>query len=86
MSDDCWLDTGDVVLVNMPAEWHPELGIRIYPAVVLYRNGNYGEHGLDVQVFCSPYHVYDKDGQVSDHITVTPGNGPGQYGQKAGVR
>lgn len=73
-------DVGEIVLVHMPADWHPELGIRVYPAVVLYRNeGDY----LDVQVFCSPYHVwYDAQSRVNDHITVGPGDGPGQYRRK----
>jgi hypothetical protein len=41
---------GDMVLYKMPAEWRPELGIRTYPAVVLYPT-NELVRALDVQVF-----------------------------------
>lgn len=42
--------TGDTVLFTMPEDWRPELGIRTYPAIVLYQT-NAGERCLDLQAF-----------------------------------
>ena len=69
--------TGDVVLVEMPANWHPELGIRIYPAIVLYPNPGYGPGGLDLQVFAAPY-----DPPGGYHISALPGQGSGRWQPK----
>lgn len=43
---------GDIVLFTMPKDWHPELGVREYPAIVVAVPG---PGGLDVQVFTGSY-------------------------------
>jgi len=58
----------------MPKDWNPHLGIRIYPAIVLYPNLSYGIDGLDIQVFCQPY-----EGSTGYHTSARKGDGPGEW-------
>jgi hypothetical protein len=72
---------GDIVLYEMLHDWQPGLGIRIYPAIVLYPNVGYGPGGLDLQVFCQPY-----EGKHGYHVSARRGEGPGTWQPKrAGV-
>lgn len=71
-------NVGDIVLYHMPDKWHPELGIRIYPGIVLYGNPSWGPTGIDIQVFCQPY-----EPEHGYHVSAAWGYEAGQWRNKS---